>query len=500
MGSAIDYQPHIEELSRLLNEGHQGQARKKFLALNFKRIPRNLALPFADMARRMNMPKITLKILKPIVRAETTINPLPTDQEKALYATALSRLGVFDETLTLLKNINNDTAPESLLFQAAVFMLQWDYEAAIPLLRKYISVPTLSVYDRLVAQVNLASALIWNGQNSAGDLLLKEVWSEIGKQPQLKSFKIIHGYSVELAAESKILASEWSKAQWFTLHGQRLLTGTHSRYEFYAKKWKAVLILLWKPEDPAALASLHFIKSEAFKLSEWEIARDCDFFEALAFRNDELFIKVFLGTPFPKFRERILRIYKPQFEIPDSILWRLGPQKTEGPTFDIEEFGAGTKSALIRTPILYSLFQILTRDFYKPVALGTVASELYPGEHYNPNSSPLKIQQVIKRLRQWFKENSIPLDVELKKEHLALVSDVACALKINRVTSQISKEKFLMLQLKKKYGKDMFTSHEAATVLGLSPRTIQRLLIQALELKWLVRDGAGPSTRYQVKL
>jgi hypothetical protein len=53
-----------------------------------------------------------------------------------------------------------------------------------------------------------------------------------------------------------------------------------------------------------------------------------------------------------------------------------------------------------RHPLLVRLLESLATDLYRPHRLPHLFSNLYPGEFFNPHSAPLKIHQLIHRLRQ----------------------------------------------------------------------------------------------------
>jgi len=491
-----------QHLDQLIRSGQQGSARTLLLQTNFKQLHRDDSAHFADLARRLNMPKLMLQILRPIVRSEIVLRPPPSDRERALYATALSRLGVYDEAQDILDSLVGSSRPEVLLFQAQHSMLQWALEPAAASLTKYTVRADLSTYERRVGLVNLAACYVWNQQaRLAGELLQKlldDFKSEI--ESGQEQHKLIYSYIIELAAELAIQEKNYGKAQDLLTQAEALLANSQSRYEFYAKKWKAILGLLAQPHNPQHLTELRHIKSEGRKLAEWEVIRDCEFYEALALRDDELFLRVYLGTSHSSFRKRIKKMYQPDFAIPRAKVLRLdGDKKTGSRIFDFTKgCEQGGEKSLSQFPLLFRLLQILTEDLYRPAPIGSIASRLYPDEYFNPLSSPQKAHQVIFRLRQWLKENEIPLEISMLNENYQLDATGPYSIRVLRGQKKISKNEALMERVKSQFTGRPFNSQDMAKTLMLSPRSTQKFLSWAVKSKKILRLAAGRASRYRL--
>ncbi len=495
-----DYKALISKLDDLIRNGQQGEARALLLELSPHKIPRSHAVSIADLARRLNMPRLIILTLKHIVRSEQPISPPPSDREWALYATGLSRLGVFTEAQKILDSLRHSDSPEVLLFQSQHFMLQWDLESAILKLKKYIDQGQISQYERLVGLVNLAACYTWEKQSQAGEEIISRIWDEVAKQGHEEGHKLIYGYSIELAAEIAIQEKQFEKAEALIAKASSLLSGSKSRYEFYVKKWKSILGLLKAPDSESRLKELHWVKGEAQKLAEWEVVRDCEFYEALARRDDALFIRVYNGTSLPSFRKRIKKIYKPDFAIPRDFVWRFGESSSPSRIFDISKgCEEGGQKALSPYPLLFNLLRVLTEDFYRPAPLGTLIDHLYPDEFFNPHSTPQKTYQIISRLRQWFKDESIPLDIVVDDKDYQLVALDTYSIRVVRSQSAVSKNAALVERLKVQFGGNAFTSNDVASALSLAPRSAQRFLSWALENKKVSKLASGRSARYRLK-
>lgn len=492
----------MTELDRLIRAGSMGEARQLLLDLNLQKIPRLQAAGFADLGRRLNVPGFMLQVLKPIVRSEIKLNPPPTSNELALYATGLSRLGGFREAEKILNTLNADGNPAILLYQAQNQMLQWNYNRPIPYLKKYIRAKEISDYERLVGMVNLAASHVWNMKWKLGAEVLESIQQEVLKQPNLESYKLIHGYSFELMAEMALLQEDLITAEKWLIKANELLSGSRSRYEFFVKKWQAILDVLKAPENSTQLENLRRLRSEALKLKDWETQRDCEFYEALATRNDSLFLKVYFGTPYPKYRERICSIYKPNFTIPASFQWDLFVNLHNQPVkvFNMQTAGeVGGKPLLASKPLLFKLFEILSRDFYRPTPVGSLVSELYPNEYFNPVTSPQKCYKAVIRLREWLQESQIPLEITVENENYQLLATGPYSIRVFAEPAKSSPaKKSSELQILFQYRQYRpFTAAEAAAELKMSARTAQRFLEKTLADKKIVKTAQGRSTRYR---
>lgn len=484
-----------------------GEARQMLQELNLQKISRADAVAFADVGRRLNMPKFMLQVLRPLVRSEIPLSPPVTVKELALYATGLSRIGSFREAEKILNGLEGQGSPEIWLYQAQNQMLQWNYTKPIAPLKRYIRAQGITEYERLVGRVNLAASHVWNMKWEAGDEVLADIQHEVLKKPDLESYRLIHGYSFELMAEMAILKGDWSAAETWIVKARDLLTGSRSRYEFFVKKWQAILNLLKSPEVPEHLENLRQVRAEALQLKDWETRRDCEFYEALATRNDQLYLKVYFGTPYLSYRKRIEAIYNPSFALPADFLWNLSGVGGLGDVEPIRIFNMrsaceeGGEAQLTSKPLLYKLLDVLTRDLFRPLALGSLVAEIYPDEYFNPVTSPQKAYQAIVRLRDWFQENNIPLDVVVEGDNYQLIATAPFFIRLWVDTNKVAPEKKSseLEQLAQIMQDQIFTSADAARELQISPRSAQRILEKALANRRLLKTAAGRSTRYRFR-
>lgn len=503
-----DSNPILEKMDQLIKSGHQGEVRNLLLDMNWSQIPRHLAVEFADIARRVNTPKLILIILKPIVYPEIKNQAPATVREQALYASGLSRLGVYTEAEIILEKLDDRDHPQVILFYAFNYMFQWDYAAAAIHLRRYIRLKDLDPYLRTVGRVNLAFCLTQLLNWEQSEQVLNEIWEEVLKpqdgQAQTEKLNLLYANSLEISAQLEIYRCQFAAADIQLGKAEKILSGTGSRYELWFKKWKFILALLKDPKNSQALLDLQHIRNEALTVRDFEVARDCDFFQAFALRDDELFLKVYHGSGFKSYRTRIKRLYKPQMKLTDSYVWRYeSASSSTDPvrTFHLKEGRElNGSSELHSSQLSFRLLQALTEDFYRPVAKGTLISKLYPNEHFNPITSPQKTVKVITQLRSWIKQNSLPLEIHCYRGEYQLraLASIHFLISPKDKTPQINNYK-LLEKLKTYFIEKNFSSKEAAAALSTSERSARRYLLEARKAGLVLQLRGGRTALYRFK-
>jgi hypothetical protein len=509
MSSAVDL---FASLDLLIRQGKQGEARQILLDTKLKKIPRPQIAEFADIARRLNMPRLMLVLLKPIIHSEKLGEPPATVRERALYATGLSRLGVFTEAQNILRKLESNKNPEVLLFTAQNLMLQWDYFGAIPKLKKYVQREDISQYQKHVGQVNLVSCLIgdmrWSHANALLDALNTELASLSRQQSsEAESYTLLHANVLGLWAHAAFLQGDLEKSHRAVQQAGQMLSGSRSRYELLAKKWQAVVDLFQNPQSQRAQDEFARLKAEAFKARDWETFRDFEFYEALSRRDDNLFIRLYHGTPYASFRKRIKKIYQPSKQIPKMIQWQI--QDLSSPMvsgqipadriFDLTRGGeAGNPATLFDQPLLFRLLQFLTKDFYRPVSLGSVFSALYPNEKFNPHSSSNRVHLVVKRLRKWFVVHQIPLDIEVENEFFHLKSHEPYTLRVSFQNFSVSKNDILLESAQAQFAQKGFSQQELREGLALSLKQTRQFVTWAIQRRKMRQLRRGRTISLQL--
>src|SRR5688572_27111330 len=106
--------------------------------------------------------------------AELTLSKIPRTERVVLAAIA-RRTGLIADGMKLLAQLDSKAVPASLLFRAFGHFAQWEYTEARPLLEAYVASSSLTPYQKIVGQVNLASVYVYLREWEKGSELLKEI-------------------------------------------------------------------------------------------------------------------------------------------------------------------------------------------------------------------------------------------------------------------------------------------------------------------------------------
>jgi hypothetical protein len=178
--------------------------------------------------------------------------------------------------------------------------------------------------------------------------------------------------------------------------------------------------------------------------------------------------------------------------------WDLGPDgEARRPTLRLLEgetvAGGGTLKV---GQVLHRLLVALGSDFYRPWRIAPLHFRVFPNEFFNPTSSPHRVHEAIRRLREWFVEFGLPLVIEEEGGAYRLGGTRPCRLIIPKRDLVQRKISVTLHRLKEQMGDQAFSLREAADLLKLPTRSLHRVLDEARKMALIRRTGEGRSTRY----
>jgi len=428
----------IQEVDSLIKAGESRHVREAFAKLDLEKIPRAALLPIATLARRANLPQLTLKILHPIVRRG---NSEPSVAERAEYAAALSFIGSGGEALALLEQLDPKHCPDVLLYRCFALFAQWNYVSALPLLNLYLEYD-LDPYKRLVGNLNLAAALVHERFYSQASEILRGIL----EQAEAQNLDLIRGNALELRAQNALFQGLLSTAEQYLFEAEAHLQKTGGIYTLFVRKWKAIVNLKQGAErgDPSdGIQALRKVRIDALARKHWETVRDCDRHEATTLRKQEILWKVYFGTPYSSYRKTLLREFHQEgLKIPEAYFRNfqtgfepdiiLNPAQGTAIHKSDEDRTHTINFSFARLPIVQNVLIVLSTDFYSPFRLPQIFEQLYPGEHYVPGESAEKAYLTISQAREWLKENNVPLAIVESKSFYSLESQEKVAIMVPR--------------------------------------------------------------------
>ena len=175
------YSDLLAQWDTQIREGRVVDLKKAFRKLNFKKIPRQFLVDFAHIARRLGQPDLIITLLNPIVRSEKKLQQPATTNEKAIYGLGLFRLGAFKEAEKILESIDAKLDAQIYFYKASLYMNQWNYAKAVPLLRRYVLDSTITPYQRFVGELNICASLVSLKRNKAAVLAIKKLMKQLEK-------------------------------------------------------------------------------------------------------------------------------------------------------------------------------------------------------------------------------------------------------------------------------------------------------------------------------
>lgn len=481
----------LAQLDGLIRSGKASDARILLKKLTLKEIPRALIQPLATIARRADMPGLGLKLLNPVVRPERKKIANATDMEKIEYAFCLSNSGAQQEAIKLLDTLDIDQIPQGLLAKSFSYINSWNYKEAIPLLKTYTASPQVEAYQRLVGNVNLVAALVYEELSEEAEELLGALLEETEKG----QYRLLHGKLLGYRAQNAIQAKKWEVAGKFLGEAEDYLKEMGGIDVLLMKKWHAVYDCYLQGEKNKNVDNLRKIKEEAYQIKHWETVRHCDFFEALFCENEELGFHVYFGTPYTSFKHKLLKEWKKPLSLPEQYALKLGsPSPTHKKIrFLIEEAG---EKALKHGQASHRAMLALASDFYRPLRVTTLHYALYPNDFFNPFSSRDRVHQALRRLRISLKNLKLPLTLKEEKSLYSLAASSPIELLVPREIESKDRSDFQIQSLQAKWPTDPFSVSQAADHLQVETRTALIFLQKALQKGIVVRSGKGPATRY----
>ncbi len=478
----------IDTIEQLIRKGDHQQAKKQLSLFTPSAVPYRLILRASQLLVRAGMAKNSAKLIRPIMfNTNEPVQPTIAAQ----YALTLQQLGAYTEASKILRGLDFKTIPEANLYYAFTLFSKWDYEDAIPYLERYLEFKQISPYQKIVAKTNLAQAYISSVFYREAEALLDEIENETKKQ----DYNLLMANGLELRAQLLFAENKFSQALNLLNSAEKMLSTFPTHYQLMVEYWKVICQYAFDPTKTKAIANLQTLRTNSVEKGFWSVVRECDFHRSIIDGDKDLFLKVYFGTPFSKYREKLRKKFPISVELPPFYHWNPTLKKaSREKIFKVYEgIDLRSEASLKRGQLSHRLLQALTSDFYVPFRTETLFTYVSPDEHYSPVSSYKKTANAIQRLQNWLKENSIPIKIRFKHDGHRIYFIDPYILEVRIQTddtfsydTQSEIEKILV-------GKNL-SSKEISEDLNIPLRTVVR------KLKTLIEDGkiAFNQNRYSI--
>lgn len=463
-------------------------------------IPADQLSRIANLAWRINRPRIGLRLLYPELRRQGNLRTNSHPEAFSEYAACLVEVGALAEAAQILREVEPHSL-KSKFYLALLLFKQWNYEAACPLLEEYLAkIPT--DYHQIVVRVNLAAAYVVTRKWEKAETLLRDLEIEL----RAKNHLLLLGNCYEIWSQIYFYQKDYDKALHLLGLSEDLLAKTRNMGWLYTQKWiylnKRYAQAASSPSSEPILNSKE-IEATALEMGSWETIRELQLHNSLLDKDASLFNTVYFGSPLPAYRERLQEIlieHGSPFAIAEQFT--IGPSTGKSPVLEkslqetLNDFGP-----LAPTFLEKKLLHALLSDLFAPARTGQLFSMLFDGDFFDLETSPDRVFQVIGRLRIWLKENWGMCRIEDSPHGYRIILDPSLGLKIDRSLveqSSFAKADLHSAKVRSLFGEKLFSARELQEEMGGSVRSANRLIKTLLENGELKSEGKGRYIRFKV--
>jgi hypothetical protein len=475
-------------LETLVRAGNVRQAHTLLNEMNTKKIPREQAADFANLARRTGMARWALKTLWPLVNGSTATAPSPRDWVE--YGCALTKTGAYAEATDILTSTKVRGSLEAPLYLAFIQISQWNYTGAIPHLKTYLKSSSLSDHGRLLASLNLAASYVFTSSFAHAREILHEMRDRVGTQ----AWPQAHVAIMEMLSIIFIYESNFTEA-----HSQLDLALAAAKDSSISAvsllKWRAIADLVSLGPQPQALDAMAAVRDMAVHENHYETVRDCDYYRGLALNDRTSLLRVYFGTPFKAYRQRLENAAGASLAIPNQFVWQSGHKSA---ALDLSSGYYGEREAFKRDAGSLRVLQALASDMYRPTSTGALHAQLFPREFFNPESSWSRVYRAVERTRKHLIREKLNMTVLLKNGQFQLSpGEISLILPLAPRESTATNFDTKLDTLKKAWPYKAFTSRQAAQALNLAPESVRKILSLAVVENRLLKLGSGRGTQFR---
>jgi tetratricopeptide (TPR) repeat protein len=461
----VDWEKSIEEFNELIVAGKGTIALNKIKNLRKnKKIPRRFAPQFSKIYSRLGEPNLSTLVLFPFIRESIETQSELSDDEKISYGESLIRNGAILEGRDYLDSVDEKDRIDYQMALASSYNPHWNFSESLKVYEKILS-PS-NDYQNQVIRLNLANCHINLNNYQEAMNQLGEAYDVVGPQ----NLPLLKMNILELSTQVALSLGNIDEAQQYLNSAKKISADGWGESHFLLSKWE-ILIKLYQEKRP--LPSSHPLLSElrdfsktCFEKRYFTIKSTCDFYEAYFTQDLEKSLKVYFASPFEGYRTQILKALDFDIEIPDNYQWKFNSESQQ--THQIDYLTGTLNGEICLKPGLsgHKLFQALCTNLYHPHTKYSLHEKMFPGEYFNPNTSPDKIYKIIKRLKADFKKCQIPIEIISHKDLYFMQSTQGASilLPLTRENSDPYVANFDLLKTQVK--KTQFTMPELLNVIG----------------------------------
>ena len=490
----------LDSIQALIRSNRLGAARTAIRRLCCRKpSSRSEVVRLAHLARLVLLPEKSLELLHRRVRAGRAPGKA-TDDEIAEYGMALAHVNASAESIELLSRLDLKKFPFIFAPLCLAYFRQARWEITLPMIKRYLSLKSLSSGDRLNGRRLLGTALLHGKRDfGAAQQLLETVLVEAERDGYPLILREVRLMLIQCYFNQRI----WRKARAQLAELKRALPEDEGAiFSLNRLQWQA-LVDYYAGNDPdRALADLQDVRRRFAEIGRSWNVRSCFYYEAILTQRKELLVEYYFGTPYPKWRARILASARCTVDsLPEFLDWQISSSGAPGKYFVNLLTGQTSQTTVRLKPgqIPWRVLQALASDFFAPPSIAQLFESLYPGEHFHPTAAPARVHQSLLQTREWLDEHRLPLQIVEENGCYRLRSQHSFVLRLPRdKPAEADKSSAAyVVWAQTHFGDREFSSQELADKLGVSERSVRRSLKLAVAQGQLA--GGSRRSRYRVR-
>ncbi len=440
--------------------------------INFAKIPERDLAGVASVARRVGLLKDSLKILQNQIYGTGHASPL----EIIEYASGLRKLGLINQALTLLSRVKEHE--QASLHTAFCHINRWDYKSAQNELIQYLDNQKLDAKKRWLGELNLANCFVENNEfGQANDIL-----SRLQRETKTGYW---HVYLNSLETRGQLCIKEGNAGLALEILKRALeyASGQEGTTRLFIQKWYLVALCLAgkiKPESE----EVESLRIEIRKQKHWESLRDFDWHLGRIFGESHLLKGVYFGTPFPSFRQVMLRDLN-ETSFGNSFEFQGGarsPEKKWDPfNYKALDLPAGLGQ--------HRLIMLMASDAYRPWTIGRIFNDFFSDELFDPVSSPKRVYRLVEKAINHLKGKDLGVQIHSTQSGYRIRPDSKAAMIVYENMQFAAQEHFLLQLLKHNNIGPNFRPREVMDQIPLSSHKWYRALQRMEELGLLEKTS-----------
>ncbi len=503
---ATDYKNKFESINLLLLADSYAAAQAALHGLLGNKLPREQLAQAANLARRARWPEKAVALLHQIVRPERgrIARAAASDFEKAEFGAALRAIGALNEAVEILSGVNHVRFPRAGVYLGIAHIVRWDAEPAVAVLERAVHSSRARQFENTLGRVYLGIALSYTGQQSERvEQLLSEVLAATASANQ----RLVHQAALEALVMHHITRRAYAKAtSQLDMLDRVSQSDGDPVFRLLVAQWRSVIKLGLGSDEALARRQLAKVRQSFRTANQWERARSCDYYAAMARDDQKLLRELFFSSCYPGFRRRLRGVLEVASNdtLATEYRWQVPALEAGGlvgpkSVIELEQPGFGAR-------MNERVLQALSSDTYKSFRVAELHELLYPGESFNPHSSPARIHQNLLRTRQWLAKKKIPARIVESDGYFCVRATAPLTLVLGKVLSQGSETRSrgevrvsgCVALLAEAYPNAEFSAAQAARILGESARSARRHLGLAREEGLVTQLGSGRGARYRI--